>query len=153
MELIFRKPAPGDLDALDRVMLVISDKPADRGKMGALVEKINADPQKYLLAAVDAETGTLCGSLLGVVFEDICGDCRPILLIENVAVLPEYQRKGIGKAMFQEIERWGRELDCHYAILVSGMQRTGAHKFYAALGYGEVKGFKKYDLAGAEAEK
>lgn len=144
MELLFRKPTLDDLDALDRVMLVISDKPADREKMGPLVEKINADPQKYLLAAVDRETGTLCGSLLGVVFEDICGDCRPILLIENVAVLPEYQRKGVGRAMFEEIESWGRKMNCHYEILVSGMQRTGAHRFYAALGYGEVKGFKKY---------
>lgn len=146
MKLTFRKPAIDELDALDKVMLVISGKPADREKMGPLVEKINSDPQKYLMAAVDEDAGVLCGSLLGVVFEDICGDCRPILLIENVAVLPEYQRKGVGKAMFREIERWGKKMDCHYAILVSGMQRAGAHKFYRALGYTEVKGFKKYEL-------
>lgn len=144
MNLIFRKPTPDDLDALDKVMLVISDKSADRQKMAELVEKINADPQKYLLAAEDADTGTLCGSLLGVVFEDICGDCRPILLIENVAVLESYQGRGVGRAMFEEIEKWGREMDCHYEILVSGLQRTGAHKFYKALGFDEVKGFKKY---------
>ncbi len=144
MKLIFRKLTPEDLDALDRVMLVISDKPADRAKMGPLVEKINRDPEKYLLAAFDQDAGVLCGSLLGVVFEDICGDCKPILLVENVAVLPEYQGKGVGRAMFEEIERWGREMDCHYEILVSGMRRTGAHKFYKALGFDEVKGFKKY---------
>ena len=144
MDLIFRKPTLDDLDALDKVMLVISDKSADKEKAKKLVKKINADPQKYLLAAEDMDTGTLCGSLLGVVFEDICGDCRPILLIENVAVLPEYQGKGVGRAMFEEIERWGKEMDCHYEILVSGMQRTGAHKFYEALDFFEVKGFKKY---------
>ncbi len=143
MNLSFRKPAVEELDALDRVMMVISDGPADRAKMKALVEKIHADPQKYLLAAFD-EAGVLCGSLLGVVFEDICGDGRPILLVENVAVLPEYQGKGVGKAMFREIEAWGREQNCHYEILVSGNQRTGAHKFYRALGFEEVKGFKKY---------
>lgn len=144
MELIFRKPRLDELDALDRIMLVISDEPADRTKMGKLVEQINRDPHKYLMAAEDAETGTLCGSLLGVVFEDICGDCRPILLIENVAVLESYQGKGVGKRMFEQIEAWGREMDCHYEILVSGMNRTGAHKFYDALGFSEVKGFKKY---------
>lgn len=144
MELIFREPRLDELDALDRVMLVISDEPADRTKMGKLVEQINRDPQKYLMVAEDAETGTLCGSLLGVVFEDICGDCRPILLIENVAVLESYQGKGVGKRMFEQIEAWGREMDCHYEILVSGMNRTGAHKFYDALGFSEVKGFKKY---------
>lgn len=144
MNLIMRKATAADLDALDKVMLVISDKSADRTQMGRLVEKINANDEKYLLVAVDEETGTLCGSLLGVVFEDICGDCRPILLVENVAVLPEFQGKGVGRAMFEEIERWGREHNCHYEILVSGMQRLGAHKFYQALGFDEVKGFKKY---------
>ncbi len=145
MKLILRKTVAEDQEALDAVMQVISDgEVKDRKKAAELIEKVGKDPQKYLLAAVDAETGTLCGTLLGIVFEDICGDCRPILLIENVAVLPEYQGKGVGKAMFREIERWGREMDCHYEMLVSGNQRKGAHKFYQALGFEEVKGFKKY---------
>lgn len=145
MKLILRKTVAEDQEALDAVMQVISDGAVkDRKKAAELIEKVGRDPQKYLLAAVDSETGTLCGTLLGVVFEDICGDCRPILLIENVAVLPEYQGKGVGKAMFREIERWGREMDCHYEMLVSGNQRKGAHKFYEALGFDEVKGFKKY---------
>lgn len=147
MNLIFRKTTAEDQEALDAVMQVISDgEVKDRQKAVELIEKVERDPQKYLLAAEDTETGTLCGTLLGVVFEDICRDCRPILLVENVAVLPEYQGKGVGKAMFQEIERWGKEQDCHYEMLVSGNQRTGAHKFYKALGFEEVKGFKKYDL-------
>ncbi len=145
MDLLLRKITAQDQESLDRVMQVISDGGVkDKKRAAKLIEKVESDPQKYLLAAVDRETGTLCGTLLGVVFEDICGDCRPILLVENVAVLPEYQGKGVGRAMFQEIERWGREMDCHYEMLVSGNQRTGAHKFYAALGFDEVKGFKKY---------
>ena len=80
-----------------------------------------------------------------MVFEDICDSCRPILLVENVAVLESYHGKGVGRAMFQEIERWSKEQwDCHYEILASGLNRTGAHKFYHALGFQEVKGFKKY---------
>ena len=127
-------------------MQVISDGPADPEKVAPLLDKIQRDPDKYLVVAEDADTGTLCGSLLGVVFEDICGDCRPILLVENVAVLPEYQRKGVGRALFREVERWAKAKDCHYEILVSGMQRLGAHRFYRALGFEEVKGFKKYWL-------
>ena len=145
MELTLRKVKREDLAALDRVMLVISDNKADPAKAAALWERIDKDPQKYLLAAIDRDTGTLCGSLLGVVFEDICDSCRPILLVENVAVLEEYQGRGVGRRMFQEVERWAKEeWDCHYEILVSGNQRTGAHKFYQALDFDEVKGFKKY---------
>lgn len=145
MKLNLRKAREADLDGLDQVMLVISDAAGERSKVKALLEKIDADPQKYLLVAEDLDTGTICGSLFGVVFEDICDTCRPILLVENVAVLESYQGKGVGRAMFQEIERWGKEQwDCHYEILVSGLNRTGAHKFYAALGFQEAKGFKKY---------
>ena len=145
MELILRKAKEKDLDGLDQVMLVISDKAGDRATVKELLQKISGDPQKYLLVAEDKETGAICGSLLGVVFEDICDSCRPILLVENVAVLESYQGKGVGRQMFQEIERWGKEQwNCHYEILVSGMNRTGAHKFYHALGFEEVKGFKKY---------
>ena len=145
MELKLRKAQEKDLDGLDPVMLVISDAAGERETVKRLLKKIDADPQKYLLVAEDVETGTLCGSLFGVVFEDICDSCRPILLVENVAVLESFQGKGVGRAMFQEIERWAKEeWDCHYEILASGLNRTGAHKFYAALGFDEVKGFKKY---------
>lgn len=144
MDIMMRKATVEDIPGLDEVMLVISDGPGDREKMARLIENISRDEQKYLLVAEDRETGEIAGSLLGVVFEDICGDCRPILLVENVAVLGKYQGRGVGRKMFDEIERWGREMDCHYEMLVSGMNRTGAHKFYRAIGFEQVMGFKKY---------
>ena len=145
MDLILRKAEEKDLDGLDQVMLVISDKAGDRETVKKLLKKIDADPQKYLLVAEDRDTGTMCGSLLGVVFEDICDTCRPILLVENVAVLERYQSKGVGRSMFEAIEAWAKDQwNCHYEILVSGLNRTGAHKFYHALGFQEAKGFTKY---------
>lgn len=144
MRYILRKAQVDDLEDLGKVMLVISDQPADPEKVAQLIHEIGENPQKYLLVAEDSETHEIVGSLLGVVFEDICGDCRPILLVENVAVLEKYQGQGIGRLMFEKIEAWGKEMNCHYEILVSGMGRTGAHKFYSALGFEEVKGFKKY---------
>lgn len=144
MHLNIRKAEPKDQAELDKVLQVISGKPADSQKASQQLSKIYNDPQKYLLLAEDTDTATICGTLFGVIFEDICGDCSPILLIENVAVLESYQQKGVGRAMFEEIEKWGRKNNCHYEILVSGLQRVGAHRFYQALGFDEVKGFKKY---------
>ncbi|WP_158591017.1 GNAT family N-acetyltransferase [Acutalibacter sp. 1XD8-33] len=144
MNCILREATPTDVEGLDRVMRVISDGPGDQKKMAEQIEKMLSEDQKYLLVAENSESGEIVGSLLGVVFEDICGDCRPILLVENVAVLESCQGLGIGRQMFQEIERWGRERHCHYEMLVSGLNRTGAHKFYQALDFQEVKGFKKY---------
>lgn len=142
MDVILRKAKEEDVPGLDQVMQVISDEPGDQKKMRDLIRRMEKDEQKYLLVA--EMDGEIVGSLLGVVFEDICKDCRPILLVENVAVLDRSQGLGIGRRMFQEVERWGWEQNCHYEMLVSGMNRTGAHKFYGALGFEEVKGFKKY---------
>ena len=114
------------------------------GKYISLEAKIAKNEDNYLLVAENTENGDLCGSLIGVVFEDICDTCKPILLVENVVTDEKYRGKGIGRGMFEAIETWGREKECHYCILVSGLQRTGAHKFYDAIGYSEVKGFKKY---------
>lgn len=108
------------------------------------VKRIAGNEDKYLLVAVDQDENQIVGSLLGVVFEDICGDGSPILLVENVAVLESCQGHGVGRLMFEEIESWGRKKRCHYEMLVSGLGRKGAHKFYQALDFEEVKGFKKY---------
>ncbi len=143
MNIICRKAVVEDVEQLDLVMQVIADGPGNLEKMRRLVEKIGRNEEKYLLVAEDREEGRIVGSLLGVVFEDVCGDGSPILLVENVAVLAQRQGQGIGRLMF-EVERWGRENHCHYEMLVSGLGRRGAHKFYQALGFEEVKGFKKY---------
>lgn len=144
MEWNIRKARKEDLAGLDEVMMEISDhhaKPQDRERVWKKIEK---NPDNYLMVAAHPETGEICGSLLGVVFQDICGDCRPILLVENVAVKKSWQGTGLGRMLFHAIEAWGRERNCHYEILVSGMTRTGAHKFYDALGFEECKGYKKY---------
>lgn len=144
MMLNIRKATPTDQPQLDLVLQVISEKPANAEIALRQIKDIYNDPRKYLMIAEDTENEKICGTLFGVIFEDICGDCRPILLIENVAVLNEYQRIGVGRAMFEKIEEWGRLNNCHYEILVSGMQRIGAHNFYHSLGFDEGKGFKKY---------
>ena len=48
------------------------------------------------------------------------------------------------RAMMDEIEAWGREKGVRYAVLCSAMTRKEAHQMYEKLGYGEVKGYKKY---------
>ena len=62
-----------------------------------------------MLVAENTENGDLCGSLIGVVFEDICDTCKPILLVENVVTDERYRGKGIGRGMFEAIETWGKE--------------------------------------------
>lgn len=146
MQLLFRKINPeddADIARFNALMDDLSERAQDDGALRASLRRYNARSDAWLLVAEDRETSALCGSLLAVLADDYCGACRPILLVENVVTKKEYQRRGVGRAMFAEIERWARERDVNYIILVSAMRRVEAHAFYHALGYTEAKGFKK----------
>ena len=144
MNIVYRKAELADIEKLNPLLAQLSDSLADPKKMAEKMQKIDHNEDAILLVAENTENGDLCGSLFGLAFEDVCGECRPILMVENVVTDEKYRGKGIGRGMFEFIENWGREKDCHYCILVSGLNRTGAHKFYDAIGYSAVKGFKKY---------
>ena len=143
LDFIIRKAVSEDAADLESVMNVLSCDLNPQIAAG-LIDRIANDSQKYLMVAVDMEKDLVCGCLMGVIFEDITGDGRPILLLENFAVLPAYQRHGIGAALLERMESWAKEYNCHYELLVSGFEREGAHKFYQRNGFEEAKGFRKF---------
>lgn len=59
----------------------------------------------------------------------------PMKNIMGIAVLKAYKRRGIGRALLEEVEVWGRKTGCAGVRLVSGTARTGAHAFYRQCGY------------------
>lgn len=142
--MIIRDAKKSDIAELDEVLKVISNGICEKSKAEKLIDKIDVDPDKRMIVAEDRETGELLGTLYALAFEDICKPGRPILLVENVAVKENAQGKGVGRKLFEEIEAWGKSKKCHYEILVSALSRKGAHSFYKALEFEEVKGFKKF---------
>ena len=147
MRIIFRKvdeTSDKDIAQFNELMDDISEHAFDDELLIRRIGEMNARDDQYLMAAVDEERGKICGSLIGVVFNDFCGLCAPVMVIENVVTHHDYRRMGVARAMMSEIEAWGRERGVRYATLCSSMTRSEAHQMYAALGYGELKGFKKY---------
>ena len=55
--------------------------------------------------------------------------------VNGLAVLPEFQRCGIGKMLMERVEKLAIERNISLIGLASGFQRTGTHKFYEHLGY------------------
>ena len=55
--------------------------------------------------------------------------------IMGIAVLSEFQHKGIVKMLFSAIEKWAKETGATGIRLVSGKERTAAHKFYEKCGF------------------
>lgn len=54
------------------------------------------------------------------------------MMLGRIVVLPEYRKKGLGRLVVTEAEKWARELGCNKAVLDS---RDVAVGFYEKLGY------------------
>jgi GNAT superfamily N-acetyltransferase len=55
--------------------------------------------------------------------------------VNGLAVLPEFQHRGIGKLLIERVEKLAGERNISLIGLASGFQRTNAHEFYEHLGY------------------
>lgn len=79
--------------------------------------------------------GRVVGTFALLIMDNLANGGLPSGVIEDVAVLPACQGKGIGKLMMQDALRTCREYGCYKMALSSNTARTGAHKFYESLGF------------------
>lgn len=98
----------------------------------------------YVARPKGTEAGVIAGMFELTVLKGLSYVGRPRAQVESVHVMPNWQRKGVGQAMMAFAETRARELGCVVMQLTSNRERTGAHAFYAALGYDDTHiGFKK----------
>lgn len=117
------------------------DYPLDKTKKQ--LEKLLSSPFNRIYVAV--EEGNVIGYVHGVDYDCLYSD--PLKNIMALAVLPEYQGLGIGRALLAAVEGWAKETGCAGVRLVSRMDRAHAHGFYAHCGYSlrkEQQNFIKY---------
>lgn len=95
-------------------------------------EKMKAD-SRYRTFVADAG-GEVVGFVTTV--ETIAMDHpNGYIKVNGLAVLSEFQRRGIGKMLMERVEQLAVERNASMIGLASGIQRTGAHQFYERLGY------------------
>jgi len=134
---------------------ISSDKMLDRWK---------ADPSRFVLVYYNAE-GKSCACIsysyegnaallqrkakpLVVQYFDLEDETSfpASVYINNVAVWPSYQSKGIGKTMLDEVERLTREKPIKYIFLMVNFKNMRAMNFYKREGFqniGEIKDLLK----------
>ena len=56
-------------------------------------------------------------------------------VVEDVAVDPACQGRGIGRAMMEHAREQCRQAGCYKFVLSSNLKREDAHRFYDALGF------------------
>ena len=66
------------------------------------------------------------GSVMGIVCEELYGECQPFMVVEDVVVDRDHRRQGVGRALMMDLERRATERGCSYIIFVTEEDRTGA---------------------------
>lgn len=112
-------------------------------KMQETFQRLKRDPNYIFLVA--EQRGQLVGSVMGIICEELYGQCRPFMIIEDVVVDRKNRRKGIATLLMRELEARAAGIDCSYIIFVTESTRSEARKFYESLGYDaeSYHGFKK----------
>ncbi len=71
---------------------------------------------------------------------------KPILQLEELFVLEEHRKKGIGKKFVEILLEKAKELKCRSIYIESRIELTPAHQFYENLGYKKNGYYFKKDL-------
>ena len=119
-------------------------------KMSSTFSRLAINPAYTLLAAKQEDQ--LVGFAMGIVCEELYGNCKPFMVIEDVIVDRNQRGKGVGSALMHELEKGAIDHDCCQIIFVTEANRTEAIGFYRSLGYEfePYKGFKKKLGAGQQ---
>lgn len=141
--MVIRKMIIEDIPDLAMLYMQFWNENSSIEKMQKQFRKMQNSDTHILLSAVDQNH--LIGSVMGIVCEELYGDCRPFLVIENMIVDKSYRKNGIGKALFLEIERIANQRNCTQIILVTETERSDACSFYESVGFKPTsnKGYKK----------
>jgi GNAT superfamily N-acetyltransferase len=135
-----------DAEAADigGVLRVLAEAGIDQGDSFTVEEarahfaRIRQWPNFRLLVAM--EGGEIVGTYTLVILDKLGKRGTPAGVVEDVAVLPSCQGKGIGRAMMEHARAECRRAGCYKLALSSNLRRTDAHRFYDALGF-ERHGF------------
>lgn len=143
MELQIREMKQEDLEEIYRLNKNALGYEYELQKMKISWEEILSDKNSILYIALD------CGKIVGYVhagrYELLCQ--APMASVFTLAVSPDYQQNGIGRALLNAVERWARATNCTGVRILSNEKRDTAHYFYQACGYRKTKtqvNFKKY---------
>jgi len=132
-----------DLPALARLYYQFWGEKSCLGAMERKFAELSKNEAYILLCA--EEDGQLVGSVMGVACEELYGDCRPFMVLENMIVDQTRRRTGAGRLLLEELERRAIAQGCSQIILVTEADRAEACAFYERMGFHPARnrGFKK----------
>lgn len=124
---------------LPEVLRLYAQPALDDGKVVSLFEaerlfeRIARYPDYKIYVAVGE--GHVVGTFALLIMDNLAHMGAPSAVIEDVAVDPSWQRRGVGKMMMRYALQICGEKGCYKAALSSNLKREQAHAFYESLGF------------------
>ena len=86
------------------------------------------------IVVCEVETILVATCMLAVI-PNLANGARPFGVIEHVVTLPAYRGSGYGRLVLEHALSKAWSLGCYKVMLLSGTQRTEAHKLYESVGF------------------
>ncbi len=147
-QVTVRPAATADLaDLLHLYQLLAGNRvnalPAGPDEAMSLLQEIRTQLSRQLLVAeVD---GKVVGTVDLLIVPNLTHHGAPWSIVENVVVDETVRRRGVGRALIEEVVRRCSDAGCYKIQLLSNKQRTEAHGFYRSVGFEAVaEGFRRF---------
>ena len=122
-----------DLDAIYEINKEALGYTFSPEETASQLTKLSQDSHHYLLGYEDDTSHELLGYVHAEVYESLYSKAGFNILA--LAVLPETQVQGIGRALLKELEKETKRRGYEFIRLNSADHRIGAHAFYERVGY------------------
>lgn len=141
--MIIRQMIADDIPQLEKLYRQFWGEESSIETMKKQFDKLLQTETHIFLSAM--ENDKLIGSVMGVICEELYGDCQPFLVLENMIVDQNHRNEGAGKALVSALEKIAFHKNCSQVILVTERDRGDAVHFYESAGYSSQThvGFKK----------
>jgi len=87
-----------------------------------------------LVIVAELERSIASSCMLAIVPDLACGG-RPFGIIEHVITAQTHRRRGFARSVLAYALQLAWSRDCHKVVLLSGAERTGAHRVYESVGF------------------
>ncbi len=141
--IIIREMIPQDVESLSLLYKEFWGEESNQNRMAAKFFDLQKSKAYIFLSAVDGNR--IVGSIMGIVCEELYGECETFLVMEDFVVSEDYRRMGVGKRLLETMEKSARSRGCRQIQFMTESRREGSIAFYESQGYDSGKniGFKK----------
>ncbi len=145
-----RQATEQDIPRIQKLYLQLAFTPPPEGapypspeEYRRVFNEMAALPGYELLVA--EEDGEILGTMVMAILPGMARGVSPFAVVEYVVVDEKCRRKGIGRALMDDIVARSKEAGCYKIMLTSDRRREEAHRFYESMGFeASAHGFKLY---------